>query len=94
VSENNLRAKFYKLTRAGRKQFQIEEENWEWLDIERGMSPEEAEREARRCFGNVGYIKDLGRDIKGGGFIETLWQEQFAQDDEPQFGAVVFLEIS
>jgi PadR family transcriptional regulator len=31
VSENNLRAKFYKLTRAGLKQLQIEEENWERL---------------------------------------------------------------
>src|SRR5215475_4439001 len=31
VSGNNLRAKFYKLTRAGRKQLQIEEENWERL---------------------------------------------------------------
>jgi PadR family transcriptional regulator PadR len=31
VSENNLRAKFYKPTRAGRKQLQIEEENWERL---------------------------------------------------------------
>jgi PadR family transcriptional regulator, regulatory protein PadR len=31
VSENNLRAKFYKLTRAGRKQLQIEAENWERL---------------------------------------------------------------
>jgi PadR family transcriptional regulator PadR len=31
VSENNLRAKFYKLTSAGRKQLQIEEENWERL---------------------------------------------------------------
>ena len=31
VSEINLRAKFYKLTRAGRKQLQIEEENWERL---------------------------------------------------------------
>jgi hypothetical protein len=28
VSENNLRAKFYKLTRAGRKQLQIEEESF------------------------------------------------------------------
>ena len=28
VSENNLRAKFYKLTRPGRKQLEIEEENW------------------------------------------------------------------
>jgi transcriptional regulator len=31
VSENNLRAKFYKMTRAGRKQLHIEEENWERL---------------------------------------------------------------
>ena len=31
VSENNLRARFYKLTRAGRKQLEIEEENWERL---------------------------------------------------------------
>jgi PadR family transcriptional regulator len=31
VSENNLRAKFYKLTRTGLKQLQIEEENWERL---------------------------------------------------------------
>ena len=28
VSDNNQRAKFYKLTRKGRKQLQIEEENW------------------------------------------------------------------
>ncbi|HEX8163953.1 MAG TPA: PadR family transcriptional regulator [Pyrinomonadaceae bacterium] len=28
VSENNLRAKFYKLTRAGRRQLKVEEENW------------------------------------------------------------------
>ena len=31
VSENNLRAKFYKLTRAGRKQLEVEEANWERL---------------------------------------------------------------
>ena len=31
VSDNNQRAKFYKLTRAGRKQLQIEEQNWERL---------------------------------------------------------------
>jgi len=31
VPGNNLRAKFYKLTRAGRKQLQVEEENWERL---------------------------------------------------------------
>jgi PadR family transcriptional regulator PadR len=31
VSENNQRAKFYRLTRAGRRQLQIEDENWERL---------------------------------------------------------------
>jgi PadR family transcriptional regulator PadR len=31
VSENNQRAKFYKLTRAGRKQLIVEELNWERL---------------------------------------------------------------
>ena len=31
VSENNQRAKFYRLTRAGRRQLQVEEENWERL---------------------------------------------------------------
>lgn len=31
TSENNRRAKFYKLTAAGRKQLRIERENWERL---------------------------------------------------------------
>jgi PadR family transcriptional regulator PadR len=31
VSDNNQRAKFYKLTRAGRKQLIVEEQNWERL---------------------------------------------------------------
>src|SRR5215472_4014811 len=44
-------------------------------NIERGIGPDEAEREARRRFGNVGRIKDLARDIKGGGFMETLLQD-------------------
>jgi predicted permease len=44
-------------------------------NIERGMKPDEAEQEARRRFGNVGRIKDLARDIKGGGFMETLLQD-------------------
>jgi hypothetical protein len=44
-------------------------------NIERGMRPDEAGREARRRFGNVGRVKDLARDIKGGGFMETLLQD-------------------
>ena len=31
VSENNQRAKFYRLTRQGRRQLQVEGENWERL---------------------------------------------------------------
>jgi len=31
VSENNQRAKFYRLTRSGRKQLEIESDNWERL---------------------------------------------------------------
>jgi len=31
VSDNNQRAKFYKLTRTGRKQLIVEEQNWERL---------------------------------------------------------------
>ena len=33
VSENNRRARFYNLTRAGRKQLQVEESNWEYLSV-------------------------------------------------------------
>jgi PadR family transcriptional regulator, regulatory protein PadR len=33
ASENNRRARFYKLTRAGRKQLQVEESNWEYLSL-------------------------------------------------------------
>jgi PadR family transcriptional regulator len=31
VSENNRRARFYKLTRAGRKQLAVEESQWDYL---------------------------------------------------------------
>ena len=33
VSENNRRARFYKLTRAGRKQLAVEESQWEHLAL-------------------------------------------------------------
>jgi len=33
ASENNRRARFYKLTRAGRKQLMVEESNWEYLSV-------------------------------------------------------------
>jgi transcriptional regulator len=33
ASENNRRARFYKLTRAGRKQLLVEVSNWEYLSV-------------------------------------------------------------
>ena len=42
---------------------------------ELGMAPDEARREAVKSFGNAGSIKDLAYEVRGGGFIETLWQD-------------------
>lgn len=44
-------------------------------NIERGMSPEDARRDAEQRFGNTGRIKDAGWDVRGGGWLEALWQD-------------------
>src|SRR5262245_17180491 len=44
-------------------------------NIERGMNPDEAQAVALRTFGNLGRIKDLAYEIRGGGLMETLWQD-------------------
>src|SRR5579864_4967879 len=44
-------------------------------NIRRGMTPEEARRSAERHFGNAEYIKDVSWDVRGGGIMETLWQD-------------------
>ena len=36
-SENNRRAKFYRITRAGRRQLEVEETNWERLAVAIGQ---------------------------------------------------------
>ncbi len=40
-----------------------------------GMTPEEARVSAAKSFGNVGSIRDLAYEVKGGGFMETFWQD-------------------
>ena len=44
-------------------------------NIRKGMSPDEARRLAETQFGRVTRIKELGYSVRGGGLIETLWQD-------------------
>jgi hypothetical protein len=73
--------RLYGLLRKGRVEQEMEDEMRfhlqmrTWENIGRGMGPDEAERDARRRFGNIGRIKDQARDIKGGGLMETLSQD-------------------
>ena len=42
---------------------------------ELGMTPEEARLSAAKSFGNVGSIRDLAYEVRGGGLMETVWQD-------------------
>ena len=43
--------------------------------IERGQNAADAERDARRQFGNVGVITEVTRDMWGWTVVEQLWQD-------------------
>jgi predicted permease len=44
-------------------------------NIEAGMKPEEARYAALRNFGGMDQVKEVCRDLRGVGWIETLWQD-------------------
>ncbi len=44
-------------------------------NIRRGMSPDEARREAQRRFGRLARIKEQGYEVRGGRWLETFWQD-------------------
>jgi putative ABC transport system permease protein len=44
-------------------------------NIRRGMTPEEARREAERQFGRFGRIKERGYEVRGGRWLEATWQD-------------------
>src|SRR5262245_12638367 len=44
-------------------------------NIRRGMPPDEARAAALKSFGALGRNTELGYDIRGGGWLETLWQD-------------------
>src|SRR5262249_3859028 len=44
-------------------------------NIRRGMSPDEARRAAERSFGDLTRVKEQGYDMRGGQWLETVWQD-------------------
>src|ERR1044071_4551552 len=44
-------------------------------NVERGMSPAEARRAALRSFGNFDRARDDAYGVRGGGLMETFWQD-------------------
>src|SRR5687767_13438626 len=78
---NGLAARFRALVRRDEVLNDIDEEMRAHIDMETeanralGMTPEEARISAAKSFGNVDSMRDLGYEVKGGGFMETLWQD-------------------
>jgi predicted permease len=44
-------------------------------NLRAGMPPEEARGDAERRFGNPTRVKERGYELRGGGWLETLWQD-------------------
>src|SRR5262245_48184685 len=45
------------------------------INIKRGMPPDEARAVALKSFGDLGRNTERGYDIRGGGWLEELWQD-------------------
>src|SRR3712207_5504111 len=64
----------------------------------RGMSPEEARRDAERRFGRLTRVKEQGYEVRGGRMLETLWQDLRygvrALRKQPGFSLVVVLTLA
>jgi macrolide transport system ATP-binding/permease protein len=78
---NILRARLRALFRRERVLQDIEEELRIHVEMEteanikRGTPPDEARSAALKSFGNLGRNTERGYDIRGGGWLETLWQD-------------------
>src|SRR5262252_6980720 len=44
-------------------------------NIKRGMPPDEARAAALKSFGSLSRNTERGYDIRGGGWLETVWQD-------------------
>src|SRR5215470_9794955 len=78
---NIIRARLSALFRRERVLRDIEEELRIHVEMEtetnikRGMPPDEARSAALKSFGNLGRNTERGYDIRGAGWLETLWQD-------------------
>src|SRR5688572_25251642 len=78
---NVLAARFRALRRRDDVLNDIDEELRTHIEMEieanreLGMTPDEARLSAAKSFGNVGSVRDLAYQVKGGGIMETLWQD-------------------
>jgi predicted permease len=78
---NILRARLRALFRRESVLHDIEEELRVHVEMEtetnikRGLPPDEARSDALKSFGNPVRNTELGYDVRGGGWLETLWQD-------------------
>jgi putative ABC transport system permease protein len=57
------------------EEFRVHVEMATRANVERGMTEAEARQAALKSFGNVGSVRDKAYEFRGGGMIETLWQD-------------------
>jgi putative ABC transport system permease protein len=57
------------------EEFRVHVEMETETNIRRGMPPDEARATALKSFGALGRNTELSYDIRGGGWLETLWQD-------------------
>src|SRR5262245_5791821 len=66
--------------------------------VRSGMSPQQAQREARRRFGNVQLVKERSRDVRGAGIPGDLLRDlNYAQRTfrkSPLFFSVIVLSLA
>jgi predicted permease len=57
------------------EEFRIHVEMETEANIRRGLPPDEARTAALKSFGNLSRKVELGHDVRGGGWLEKLWQD-------------------